>query len=147
MQSLVTGLSTWAESMNNQPAFIVGHHHPREPTVILMFPPARTASLETTWKLNPNANTLWETCCLGSLQWECTCGKTPVFAVAAELSPGVHLQCWCYSELVRSCVETGGAAWRFLRQDYSAARSANQTHSVGYVLECTLCLIYFGFST
>lgn len=72
--------------MNNQPAFIVGHHHPREPTVILMFPPARTASLETTWKLNPNANTLWETC--GSLQWESTRGRTPAFAVAAELSPG-----------------------------------------------------------
>lgn len=59
--------------------------------------------------------------------------KTPgVRRVAAELSAGVHLQCWCYSKLVRSCVETGGAAWRFLRQDYSTARtrSANQTHSL-----------------
>lgn len=69
--------------------------------------------------------------------------------VAAELSVGVHLQCCCHSEVVRSGVETGGAARRFLRQDYSSApeRSANQTHSL-YVscIHCTsLHLCYCSF--
>lgn len=55
-------LDSWPDRKNtkNQPAFIVEHHHPRHPTVILMFPSAPTASLEMTWELNPNANTLRE---------------------------------------------------------------------------------------
>lgn len=57
------------------------------------------------------------TCHLYLLQWWSTCARC-LFSQNEQLS--FELECWCYSG--RCCVETGGASWRFLRQDYRAQR-------------------------
>lgn len=116
-----------------------------------MSPGALTASLEMTWELRSKCKhgagkstgrggAAEHVVLFLSLQrkinlWKAQC----VRRVAAELSVGVHLLRCCHSEVLRSGVETGGAARRFLRQDYSSAptRSANQTHSL-YV-SCMQC--------
>ena len=93
--------------------------------------------LRMTWGLNPNTlrgkiklqRESWRTFLffLFLFEWEEAEDACVSAECAAELWGGVYLQCGCDVRLVRSCVETGGAAGRFLRLDY---RRQDPSHSL-----------------
>lgn len=103
--------------------FIAGHHHPRDPTVILMFV-APTASLHMTRKLNPNTlrgNQVvkGESRTASSSSASLVVVDDSVCRVADVPSAGVHLQDWCSSNWCAP-VWKREVPFGFLRQDDGA---------------------------